>query len=95
MTLNNFLSYLQQLLTMVDPSNKYSCGLVKASLSSTVALAVGSGKADAYCIRVMRGAEANIDRLIVHADEFKGYTGAYELNMHNRKMLEQVCRPHC
>ena len=95
MSLNNFLSYLQQLLTMVDPSNRYSCGLVKASLSSTVALAVGSGKADAYCIRVMRGAESNIDYLLEHAKDFKGIPGEYESNRHKRNRIELVCYPHC
>ncbi len=95
MSKNNFLSYLQQLLTMVDPLNPYSVGLVKTSLAAIIALAKGSGMADGITMRLMMGAEARLQYLIQHADEFTGRPGEYEENMHKRKRLEQVCYPHC
>lgn len=95
MSLNNFLSYLQQLLTMVDPENPYSVGLVKTSLSAIVALAKGSQMVDAFTMRVMIGAEERLQYLIQHADDFKGKPGEYEENRHRRKRLELVCYPHC
>lgn len=95
MSLNNFLSYLQQLLTMVDKNNPYSVGLVKASLSSTIALAKGSHMIDGYVRRVMAGAEKQIDMLILHSDDFKGVPGQYEENAHRRKRIELICYPHC
>ena len=95
MSLNNFLSYLQQLLTMVDPENPYSVGLVKTSLSAIVALAKGSQMVDAFTMRVMMGAEERLQYLIQHADDFKGKPGEYEENRHRRKHLELVCYTHC
>lgn len=43
MTMENFLSYLQQLLTMVDSRNECSIALAKTALSAGFSLAKSSG----------------------------------------------------
>ena len=43
MTMENFLSYLQQLLTMVDSRNECSIALAKTALSASFSLAKSSG----------------------------------------------------
>ena len=43
MSYDNFLSYLQQLLSMVNPKDKYSIALAKTALQSTIMLAQASG----------------------------------------------------
>lgn len=43
MTMENFLSYLQQLLTMVDSKNECSIALAKTALSAVFSLAKSSG----------------------------------------------------
>ena len=43
MTMENFLSYLQQLLTMVDSRNEWSIALAKTALSAVFSLAKSSG----------------------------------------------------
>ena len=43
MTMENFLSYLQQLLTMVDSRNECSIALAKTALSAVFSLAKSSG----------------------------------------------------
>ena len=46
MSLNIFISYLQQLLSMINPNNKYSVAMGKNALSATIALAIISDKID-------------------------------------------------
>lgn len=43
MTMENFLSYLQQLLTMVDSRNECSIALAKTALAAVFSLAKSSG----------------------------------------------------
>ena len=43
MTMENFLSFLQQLLTMVDSRNECSIALAKTALSAVFSLAKSSG----------------------------------------------------
>ena len=53
MSFDNFLSYLQQLLSMVSPKNEYSIALAKTALSSTIMLARTSGKVDNLTSKAM------------------------------------------
>lgn len=46
MSFNNFISFLQQILTMVDENDRCSIALATSILSSTIALAEASGKVD-------------------------------------------------
>ena len=95
MTIDNFLSFLQQLLTMVDPQNEESIRLGRDALRSTVQLAISSHKVDAYTLRAMLIAKHNYERLVIHADEFTGIPGEYELNEKRRRRLRMAIEPHC
>lgn len=95
MSLKNFIAYLQQLLTMIDPLNEYSVALAKNALSATIALAEVSGKADMPTRRAMRGAEAKFRYLAEHAQDFAGTPGNYKENEQKRQRLEMVVYPHC
>ena len=95
MTFDNFLSYLQQLLTMVDADNEYSVALAQNALSAIVYLARISGKADAITIHSMVDAEDQFRYLVSHRDEFIGVPGEYEKNRKRRRKLGMLIRPTC
>ena len=57
MSMDNFLSFLQQILMMVEPENVSSVASAKAALITVLGLAKSSGKADAITIRSMMIAE--------------------------------------
>lgn len=95
MSLDNFLSFLQQLLSMVDSKNKYSIALAKVSLNSTVDLAIASGKVNALTHRVMYAAKEEFDDLVRNANDFAGKPGEYEENRNRRQRLLLVLRPGC
>ena len=67
MSLNNFISYLQQILSMIDPNDPYSVALGKTALSATIRLAEVSKKADTKTIRAMRIAENQFQYLAENA----------------------------
>ena len=54
MSMDNFLCFLQQILTMVEPENASSVASAKAALIAVFGLAKSSGKADASCCRYRR-----------------------------------------
>ena len=95
MSLNNFLSYLQQLLSMVDPANKYSVALAQAALDATVKLVRASGKADAVTMRTMVNAQREFRYLASHRDEFAGIPGDYNGNEQKRRRLGLMLQPGC
>ena len=71
MSYDNFLSYLQQLLSMVNPKDKYSIALAKTALSSTIMLAQASGKVDDRTSRSMGMAESLFQHLVNHANDLR------------------------
>lgn len=95
MTLNNFLSYLQQILSMVDPGNRKSVALAKSALTATMALAYDSGKVGSETARAMCIAEQQFDYLILHAKEFAGKPGEAEENYRRRNRLKLTLIPSC
>ncbi len=95
MTLNNFLSYLQQLLSMVDPRDDNSVALAKNALSSTVSLARESGKADFETIRVMEKAVEHFKYLVENAKDYAGRPGDYHGNEKRRRRLMMSLAPMC
>ncbi len=95
MTISNFLSYLQQLLSMIDPKDRYSVALAKNALSATCELAKISGKADPQTIRAMWRAEEEFEYLAENAKDFIGEPGAYEENEKRRRRLMNVVYPSC
>ncbi len=95
MTFDNFLSYLQQLLTMVDPEDRSSIELAKKALSATIRLAIESGKVDSITRRFMRRVESHFDQLVANADDFAGKPGEYLENARKRSRLEMALHSHC
>ena len=95
MSFNNFLSYLQQLLTMVDSDNEYSVALACNALSATINLARISGKADSVTLRTMMMAEQQFTYLAEHREEFAGVPHEYEQNERRRRRLGLMLRPGC
>lgn len=66
MSMSNFLSYLQQLLSMIDPENRYSVALAQTALDATVELAMASEKASPRTIRAMMAAKNEFQYLASH-----------------------------
>lgn len=95
MSLNNFLSYLQQLLSMIDPKNKYSVALAKGALSSTVSLAIASGKIDGQTERIMRAANTMFEYLAENAKDYAGKPGKFDENERRRHRLLMSLSPSC
>ena len=95
MSLNNFISYLQQILSMIDPKDKYSVALGKNALSATIALAMASGKVDAKTEHVMKIAEHQYLYLAENAKDFTGKPGKFEENEKRRRRLLMAISPIC
>lgn len=91
----NFLSFLQQLLTMVDPKNPYSIATAKTALESVCTLANESGKAGAVVIREMDAAIHIFERLVDHREDFAGRAGEIDENKNKRARLRNVLFPSC
>ena len=95
MSLNNFISYLQQILSMVNPKDKYSVALGKSALSATIALAMASEKIDYQTERAMMLAEHQYDQLVENAKDFAGKPGKFEENEKRRRRLLMAISPGC
>lgn len=95
MSLDNFLSFVQQLITMAEPGDKVSVALAKNALISVCALAQSSGKIDPLTHRVMACAEMRLGMLILHKDDFAGKPGDYLGNQKKRHRLLNVLNPGC
>ena len=95
MSLDNFISYLQQLLTMIDKDDAYSVALGKQALLSIIALARISGKADAMTMHCMISAEHEFDYLVQNAQDFVGKPGQYLENKQRRRRLRLALLPSC
>ncbi len=95
MSLNNFLSYLQQVLSMIDPKDKKSVALGKSALSTTIALAIFSEKIDWETRRAMMRTEDIFDYLINYAKDFTGLPGQYDENAKRRRRLLMAISPSC
>lgn len=70
MSENAFISFLQQLLTMLDKNDPASVGTARSPLSSLVSLAETSGKADGVTLRTMYAARSAFLFLAEHAEDF-------------------------
>ena len=95
MSLNNFIAYLQQLLTMVDPQDAESIERAEAALNATVRFAVASHKVDGRTHRVMIDAIDQFDMLVRTAPSFAGKPGAYVENEQKRRRLLNALYPGC
>lgn len=95
MSLENFLSFLQQIITMTNPKDTASVALAKNAVVSVIALARSSEKVDALTWRVMNEAEMLLEQLLRHQDDFAGKPGDYVGNKNKRHRLLNVLRPGC
>lgn len=95
MTLENFLSFLQQLLTMVDPKNKSSVELARTALAGVVGLARSSNMADAITLRSMVMATHQFDSLVRNRKDFVGIPGDFMNNQNKRQRLSHMIMPGC
>ena len=95
MSHDNFLSYLQQLLSTVDPGNPCSVALGQTALDATVELVRASGKVDGYTIHLMVMAQDGFRHLVYHQKEYAGVPGEYKENEQKRRRLEMVLHPGC
>ena len=95
MSLNNFIAYLQQLLTMVDPQDADSIERARTALNATVQFAIASHKVDAITTRTMVGAIDAFGSLVRTASSFAGRPGAFAENEQRRRRLLNVLCPRC
>lgn len=95
MSLENFISFLQQLLTMVDKKDAYSTALAKSILQSVVELAKASQKVDGRTLRAMDTAVGEFEELVLHAKEFAGKPGEILENEQKRSRLTMMLLPSC
>jgi len=95
MSIDNFVSYLQQILSMIDSKNKYSIALGKSALTATIAMAIASGKVDGETQRAMVRSEGIYDYLADHAKDFAGVPGKYDENAKRRRRLLMSISPSC
>ncbi len=95
MSEQNFLSFLQQVLTMVNPADETSIELGKRALNAVIELALSSRKVSAPVVRMMYVAEGCFDHLIKNADHFIGKPGQYAENEQRRRRLANAIRPSC
>ena len=95
MTMDNFLSFLQQILTMTDTESASSVALAKAAVTAVAGLAKSSKKTNGITLRAMMNAEMYFDALLVHKDDYAGVPGEYQQNQIKRQRLEHMLNPHC
>ena len=95
MSLNHFFFYLQQLLTMVDPKNRYSVALAETALRATVDMAQISEKTDYLTYRIMSVAKHQFHYLVDHCEEYAGVPGEYQENEKKRRRLRMMLQPGC
>lgn len=95
MSMDNFLSFLQQLLTMTEPDSPASVALARSALASVAGLARSSHKADSVTLRSINTAEQSFSFLIQHREDFIGTPGDYRGNQIRRQRLAHVVAPGC
>ena len=95
MSLDDFLKFLQDILTMVEPGDANSVKLGKISVGSIVDLALNSGKVDPMTARVMREVTFAYENLVKRKKEFAGERGKFDENEQKRRRLTMVLHPRC
>ena len=96
MSTENFLSFLQQLLTIVDPKDQQSVNMVKRLLSDLKTLSDYNTKSfEMFTRKMIEAANLEIDYLIAHRSEFAGKPGKYDANYKKRQRLHMLLAPNC
>ena len=95
MSLDSFLSYLQQLITMVDPEDPYSVDLAKDALDATVEITLKSQMASQVVQDVMKEARREFQFIVKHKDSYARVPGDLIMNGIKRRRLGTILRPGC
>ena len=97
MSLKDYLKFLQNLITMLDPNDKQSCECFENALRAVFQMMRMSGKADGITMEHAWEAQLphSVHALIRMRDEFAGVPGEYEKNKKKRERLLHVIAPHC
>lgn len=95
MSINNFIAYLQQILSMIDSKDKYSVALGEAALNATIALAQASEKIDEETYRAMMIAQREYRYLAENAKDYAGKPGRFDENEKRRRRLLMAISPSC
>ncbi len=93
MTIDNFLSYLQQILTMVDKNDEKSVSQARNALMSVGKLVEYSGKADLMTRRYIQYAIDIFDSLAEEAEDYAGRPGKSVINVQRRLRLKMAICP--
>ncbi len=95
MSKENFLMFLQQLITMTDKHDQESIEYATKALDAVFNLAKNSGLSDAITLRMMKAASLSFVYLLDNKKAFAGKKGAYQQNKIKRMRLEQTLQPTC
>ena len=93
----NFLSFLQQLMTMADPDNEEEVMQARNALIAVVELALSSGKVNRRTAAMMHEARFRFLRLHkYYRHHFVGVPGEYQRNALKRQRLaDALLASHC
>lgn len=89
MSTHNFLSYFQQLLTMVESGNPYSVALARTALNTTVEMARLSRQSDEKTLRLMMKVQSQFDYFLQHRKEYMRIPDNHEENSKRRRMISK------
>lgn len=95
MSLQSFIIYLQELLTMVDPKDSQSITIAFRALTATEELARRSRKADGMTCRIMGRAIDHFEELVQTSADFAGVPGDTISNTQKRRRLLMTLRAGC
>ena len=95
MTMDNFLRFLQQLLTMADPADPDLVEKAENALRVVVDLVRSSHEVDTQTAFLMDCAINQFRHLLRFRDEFAGVRGKPMLNEQRRRRLRLALRPGC
>lgn len=96
MSFDQFIRFLQSLLTMVSKNNtEESIKKGTEILHNLYNLALSSHTADMQTTLAIRVACGEFEYLAYNADQFAGVPGQYSQNQAKRQRLSMVVTPHC
>ena len=95
MSVDRLICFLQELLTMMEPSNDLSVASTKAILDNLYGLLRSSGKCNSIVLRMLIRFRDNFAYYSNHREEFIGVPGDFQRNKAKRDRLAQTLYPGC
>lgn len=95
MTEENYLSFLQQLLTMTDSSDRVSVIRAESILLNLFEIMRNTENTNPVVTRMVMLTIRQFRYLLDHAKDFTGKPGEYKLNAEKRRRLALVIEPGC